>query len=555
MKDTYSQPFANYFRRYIMGNSMKRTRSAVFAAAVCVALGGMSAYAKTTPEMVKQEPGYYYGYAKGDTPEAAELEAKRELISSALTTTLRAVNPRAGAVKVSDDSVNARLGDLKPYVQTKPKEAPAVTYRMKISDWDKKEKAYSDKLRTELTARAASISTKKSITDKIAEATAVLARLADEGETDLLTSQPQGGELLSRSLEGTCADLSKAVTIAVSAKDGFIDASSQITANVTDVAGAGVAGFPLTVSWDVSMYPTDASVASPDEIRTVVNTDSLGSAVITYPAAPEYHNRPVTLTVSTAFTSYFQSAALRKIDAASSVDACLVQYDDISVSFATVAVPAGKFNAGPVPQDTRAAKKEVAREAETGAYAVGTGLVTNAQYAAYLHATRASVTPEYFDNSDYNQGTQPVVGVSVKDAEAYAEWLSEQTGRTYRLPTEEEWEKAARAGKDCVYPWGDDSPAEGKKADYKGNGRFKGPSPVGSFESGKNAWGLADMAGNVWEWTSSAHNKDAESALRIVKGGSWMDGPTELRISNFRELDGEQGYADVGFRLVMEVSE
>src|SRR5574344_1147893 len=210
-----------------MGNSMKRTRSAVFAAAVCVALGGMSAYAKTTPEMVKQEPGYYYGYAKGDTLEAAELEAKHDLISSALTATLRVVNPRAAAVRVSDDSVNARLEDLKPYVQTKPKEAPAVTYRMKITDWDKKEKAYSDKLRTELTARASAISTKKSITDKISEAASILARLADEGETDLLTSQPQGGELLSRSLEGTCADLSKAVTIAVSAKDGFIDASSD----------------------------------------------------------------------------------------------------------------------------------------------------------------------------------------------------------------------------------------------------------------------------------------------------------------------------------------
>lgn len=538
-----------------MINSMKRTRSAVFAVAVCTALGGMSAYAKTKPEMVKQEPGYYYGYATGDTHEAAELEAKRELVSSALTAAVRAVNPKAASVKVSDDSVNARLGDFKPYVETKPNEPASVTYRMKTGEWDKKEKEYAENLRSELSARAASISKKSSIADKAAEAVAILSRLSDEGESELLTSEAGGTELLSRKMEGVCADLSKAVTITLSVKDGFIDISSPITAKVTDVSGAGVAGFPLSAAWDVPVLPTDAATEMPDEASAVVKTDALGSAAITYPDSEDYHNRPVTLTVSTAFAAAVpSSAALRKIDASDSADACLVQFDNIDASFASVKVAAGKFTAGAVPQDNRAVKKEASHEAETGAYSIDVGLVTNARYAAFLHATRAAEMPEYFDNSDYNQGAQPVVGVSIKDAEAYAEWLSAQTGRTYRLPTEEEWEKAARAGKDTVYPWGDDSPAQGKKANYKGNGRFKTPSPAGAFESGKNAWGLTDMAGNVWEWTSSAHNKDAEPELNIVKGGSWMDGPVELRISNFRELDGSKGYADVGFRLVEEVS-
>lgn len=63
------------------------------------------------------------------------------------------------------------------------------------------------------------------------------------------------------------------------------------------------------------------------------------------------------------------------------------------------------------------------------------------------------------------------------------------------------------------------------------------------------------MAGNVWEWTSSTHSKEPDSTLRTVKGGSWMDGPAELRISNSVDRDSTQRYADVGFRLVMEVSE
>ncbi len=122
---------------------------------------------------------------------------------------------------------------------------------------------------------------------------------------------------------------------------------------------------------------------------------------------------------------------------------------------------------------------------------------------------------------------------------------------TKRLPTEDEWERAARGGLDVIYPWGDQSPADGLRANYRGNGRFAGPSPVGSYESGVNAYGLADMAGNVWQWTATPYG---DGAAIVVKGGSWMDGPLDLRISNRRDLDPSRGYVDVGFRLVREVS-
>ncbi|MBQ9630764.1 MAG: SUMF1/EgtB/PvdO family nonheme iron enzyme, partial [Treponema sp.] len=145
-----------------------------------------------------------------------------------------------------------------------------------------------------------------------------------------------------------------------------------------------------------------------------------------------------------------------------------------------------------------------------------------------------------------------VVGISASQAEAYAAWLSEQTGWTFRLPTDDEWEVAARAGSEVIYPWGNDDPKKAKAANFKGNGKYKYTSPVGSFESGNNAWGISDMSGNVWEWTST--NRSEDETLRTVKGGSFMDGPTDLRISNYKNIPADVGERDVGFRLVKEVS-
>lgn len=538
-----------------MKKSMKKNRLTVLVLFVCFVLCSSAAFAKSAPEMVKQEAGYYYGFAKGETLEEASLAAKRDLVSNALTTTLRMTEPKAASVNVSESSAKARLADVKPYVQSKPKASPAVTYRMKTADWDKAEKEYQETLRSELSGRAEGLLNKKGAVATLSEAAVILSRLADEGETELLTLQASGTELISRKVESVCAQKVKSLAFTLSTKDGFVDLNTQFSIKAADDSGAAVAGLTLLVLWEVPALPTDAAVAVPDEVRATVTTDALGTASLEYPVSADYHNRPVMLTVSTALSlSAPSSAALKKIDASSSVDACYVQYDDRKSAFVSYAVPAGKFNAGAVAQDTRAMKKEASHSATTGSYAIDEGLVTNAKYAAFLFATHAETMPEFFDNSDYNQGNQPVVGVSVKDAEAYASWLSEQTGCTYRLPTEEEWEKAARAGKETIYPWGDDSPAEAKKANYKGNGTYTGPSPVGAFESGKNEWGLSDMAGNVWEWTSTVRSIDPASTLRTVKGGSWMDGPAELRISNFREIDGEKGYPDVGFRLVMEVS-
>jgi len=120
---------------------MKRNRLAILLVSVFFVLTNWSAFAKKAePALVQQEEGYYYGYGKGATAAEAERAGKRDLVESALTAAVRSVNPKASRIQVSDASVKARINDIKPYVQSKKNEPPAVTYRMKIVDWDKKEK-------------------------------------------------------------------------------------------------------------------------------------------------------------------------------------------------------------------------------------------------------------------------------------------------------------------------------------------------------------------------------------------------------------------------------
>ena len=136
-------------------------------------------------------------------------------------------------------------------------------------------------------------------------------------------------------------------------------------------------------------------------------------------------------------------------------------------------------------------------------------------------------------------GDQPVVCVSYFDALAYADWLSEKTGETYRLPSEAEWEYAARAGADTPYHWGTDATkacdyanvrSEGAytiskrqaEADLKGfpcDDGFQQSSPVGSFAP--NEFGLYDAQGNAWEWVADCNHKDYEGAP--IDGSTWTD--------------------------------
>jgi len=160
--------------------------------------------------------------------------------------------------------------------------------------------------------------------------------------------------------------------------------------------------------------------------------------------------------------------------------------------------------------------------------------VTNAQYAIFVRSAGYE-PPDHWQNRQPLSWKQdhPVVNVSWEDAVAYCEWLSEVAGRTYRLPTEVEWEKAARGKDGRIYPWGN---YWNKKLCNTKDSGIDDTSPLGAYPDGASPYGLLDMVGNVWEWCTTKWGKpypyDVEEdewageyfqgdARRVLRGGAF----------------------------------
>jgi serine/threonine-protein kinase len=184
--------------------------------------------------------------------------------------------------------------------------------------------------------------------------------------------------------------------------------------------------------------------------------------------------------------------------------------------------------------------------------------VTNAEYAQFVKQTNHA-PPEQWGSvkAPVGQELLPVSNVSYDDAIAFAAWRSKRDGVTYRLPTEEEWEYAARNGdKDNLYPWGN-TWATGRAATLDaGVGREQ---PVGTYPQGANRWGVQDLMGNVWEWTSSKASVYKGSTLQlpaqyqdwIVTRGGGYSTPTNKVSSTYRDWFAPNYKNQVlGFRLV-----
>lgn len=158
-----------------------------------------------------------------------------------------------------------------------------------------------------------------------------------------------------------------------------------------------------------------------------------------------------------------------------------------------------------------------------------------------------------------------VVCVTWEDAQAYVDWLSDQTGASYRLPSEAEWEYAARAGEETGRWWGDDMEANRANClDCPSDWDGRGTSPAGTFEA--SGFGLRDMLGNVFEWTEDCWNdsyadapEDASARLegdcdhRVTRGGAWFTGEAQVHAAyrDFQAVD-YRSYL-VGFRVVREL--
>lgn len=184
---------------------------------------------------------------------------------------------------------------------------------------------------------------------------------------------------------------------------------------------------------------------------------------------------------------------------------------------------------------------------------------TNADYALFLESTGHS-KPAAWDDPAFNHPQQPVTSVSWFDASAYCKWLSRATARTYRLPTEAEWERAARGtAEDDLYPWGNCEPHE--VPNY--SGRWKtGPEQVGIYSP--NAYGLFNLGDNVHEWCFDWYDANyyaispdrnppgsPSGIRRASRGGSWRHQIKVTRVAARSSIPPELKYADYGFRVAV----
>jgi formylglycine-generating enzyme required for sulfatase activity len=263
-----------------------------------------------------------------------------------------------------------------------------------------------------------------------------------------------------------------------------------------------------------------------------------------------------------------------------------------------VKIPAGSFSMGAQPGDQADRPEEHPAHAVTIAkpYALMKTEVTRDQFAAFVTATDRDMSGgcymadggdgKWNDGGDYMQpgiaqaGDHPVVCVSDSDAADYADWLSAQTGKRYRLPTDAEWEYAARAGKKTSWPWGNNIGNTGCKymnamdaSGHKGypinqamacNDTFATTAPVGSFPA--NGFGLHDMLGNVWEWVSDCWHdtyqgapadasswQDGNCSKRAMRGGAWLENPWDSRFSVRWPADVGSRETSIGFRLARDL--
>ena len=193
-------------------------------------------------------------------------------------------------------------------------------------------------------------------------------------------------------------------------------------------------------------------------------------------------------------------------------------------------------------------------------YWIGQYPVTNEKYRVFISAdgygnraywseegwkwkSECNITcPEYWNDIKWNKADCPIVGVSYYEAEAYAKWAGK------RLPTEREWEKAARGTDGREYPWGDEFDKEKCNSAKAG---FRHTTPVTQYPKGVSLYGCYDMAGNIWEWCADWYDETKDS--RVLRGCSWSCTPVNLRVSFRFRYDADYRFNLIGFRLVQDI--
>jgi formylglycine-generating enzyme required for sulfatase activity len=232
-------------------------------------------------------------------------------------------------------------------------------------------------------------------------------------------------------------------------------------------------------------------------------------------------------------------------------------FRDCATCGEVVVVPAGSFDMGSATEY----ENPVHRVSFSKPFAIGRYEVTFGEWDQCVDEGGCKYRPE---DREWGRGDRPVINVSWLDAKAFVTWLSQKTGKTYRLPTEAEWEYAARGGTNTSYWWGRDVGSRQANCRECGTGDVQKTAPVGSYKP--NAFGLYDTAGNAAEWIEDCWNDNYRGApnngsawtsgqcrLRVLRGGAFDSQAKYLRsMARFR-YDTDVRYIANGFRVVREL--
>ena len=226
-----------------------------------------------------------------------------------------------------------------------------------------------------------------------------------------------------------------------------------------------------------------------------------------------------------------------------------------------VTLPAGQFRMGDLNGMGDDNEKPVQTILIPRTFALSRFEVTFAEYDHFAQQTGRKLP----DDNGWGRGNQPVINVSWQDATAYVKWLSAQTGQAYRLPSEAEWEYAARAGSESAYWWGNELSSGRAVCDECGT-EWDGikPAPVGSTPA--NPWGLHDLNGNVDEWVADCYDETyigypsdgsartkPSCSLRAMRGGSWFDIGRVIRSASRYRHPAETSRNTWGFRVALSL--
>jgi formylglycine-generating enzyme required for sulfatase activity len=198
-----------------------------------------------------------------------------------------------------------------------------------------------------------------------------------------------------------------------------------------------------------------------------------------------------------------------------------------------------------------------------GSFEMAVFQVRNRDYAIFLQATNHPAPP-HWGELDFGDPDQPVVAINWIEAVKFCDWLSELADRRYRLPSEAEWERAARGGREgSLYPWGDEPPQARPAYLRRWGGEVRGPLPVGQDEP--NPFGIFDLCENVHEWCADWYGRDyyarsparnpqgpASGERRASRGGSWRHHVRISRCAARSSIPPVFQYADYGFRVVRD---